>query len=281
MTILDLYRIIATKPGFKPFSGLWRATLAFFYGLALTAEDVQFLTRATRRTETAIRARAEQGSFTELWCRIGRRGWKSASAALIGIFEACYGGHEHYLLRGELGLIAIVSKDTAGSTVVARFCELFAEALGIRCAWSSMGAVRILTLEGFAFAIACFPCSAKSPRGYPIAVVIIDEPAHWPTETDEYVNTDSAVLGAIRPAMAQFASPKLIAISSPLGCDGIFHETVEANLGDDATPSVLAVEGPSWLWGDVTEAKTRDIEKDPETHAREFGAIPSQTEGTA
>lgn len=204
MTILDVYAIIARKPGFKALSTLWVATLGFFYGLALSAIDVEALTRATRRSADAIRARATRGPFRELWCRIGRRGWKSAIAALVGIFEACFGRHEKYLLPGELGLVAIVSKDTAGSTVVARFCELYAEALGVKASWSSMGAVRVLMLEGFSFAIACFPCSAKSPRGYPIAVAILDEPAHWPTESDEYVNADSAVIGAIRPAMAQF-----------------------------------------------------------------------------
>jgi hypothetical protein len=280
-TILDVASDIHRATGKTPITPRWEATLRVFYGLELRPEDIASLERSTRRTSNGL-ASLPRRHRRELWARVGRRGRKTVVTALVGVFEAMFGGHERYLLPGERGLIAIVSKDAAGSTLVARFCEMHAEALGVSCNWSSIGAVRVLELDGFAFAVACFPCSAKSPRGYAIPVIIADEIAHWATDSDEYVNSDEAVLGAIKPAMAQFPDSRLIAISSPLGNDGMHFDTIEANLGDDADPDVLAVEGPTWEWNpEISEARTHEIEKDPQTHAREFGAKPSDNEGTA
>lgn len=282
-TILEVADDIYRATGKHPLTPRWEATLRAFYGLSLRDVDVTNLQRATRRAVGAIWMLSGTGrAMRELWSRVGRRGRKSFVAALIGIFEACFGGHESYLVDGERGLVAVISKDTAGSTLVARFAELHAKALGIKSNWTTIGSVRVLELEGFAFGIACFPCNAKAPRGYAIAVIIADEIAHWATDDAEYINSDEAVLGAIKPAMAQFPSAKLIAISSPLGRAGLHFKNVDDNLGDDADANVLAVEGPTWEWNpEITEARTREIEKDPETHQREFGAIPSDTEGTA
>lgn len=306
--------MVRRRTGLDPLTPRWRATLAAFYGLPLSETDVTELAASTRRTtggiralsggpltprdvealaaspscgkeeirQLSIRAGMNRAAFRELWARVGRRGRKSCSAAFLGVYEAAFGGHEAHLIPGERGLIAVISKDIAGSTAVARFAELHAQALGIACRWTSMGNVKILELDGLAFGIACFPCSATAPRGYAIPVVIADEIAHWQTDADEYANADTAVLGAVKPAMAQFPNAKLICISSPLGCAGVFHETVERCLGDDADPGVLAVEGPTWLWNpEISEERTHELERDADTHAREFGAIPSSVEGLA
>ena len=279
-TILDLAVRIERAPGKNPHPPRWRAVHAAFYGLGLTDADAALLRASTRRANFQ---REGGPPFRELWARVGRRGRKSVQAALIAVFEACFGGHARYLLAGERGLIAIISKDVAGSTLVARFVELHADALGIKSKWTAMGAVRILELEDCAIAIACFACSAKAPRGYAVPVVIADELAHWQFDDgDEYVNSIDNVLAAVRPAMAQFPHSKFIAISSPLGSAGLFHETVERNLGDDAEAGVLAVEGPTWEWNpEISEARTREIERDPEVHRREFGAIPGDNNAAA
>ncbi|MEO7032510.1 MAG: hypothetical protein ABI548_01660 [Polyangiaceae bacterium] len=282
-TILDVAAAIQRSTKLEPLTPRWEATLRAFYGLPLREVDVANLLAATKRSEPRIRALSDtRKAKKELWCRVGRRGRKSYTMALVAVFEAMFGGHERYLVPGERGLIAVISKDVAGSEIVARFCELHARALGLETNWTSMGSVRILQIEGSPFGIACFPCNAKAPRGSAVPVIVADELAHWATDSDEYVNSDDAVLGAVKPAQAQFPDSKLVAISSPLGTDGIHYETIEANLGDGAESEVLAVEGPTWEWNnDITEARTHEIEKDPETHAREFGARPSGNEGTA
>ncbi len=281
LTILDVAASISTATGLAPLTPRWEATLRAFYGLDLREQDAESLARSTRRSAASWLS-APRIERRELWARVGRRGRKSYTMALLALFEAAFGGHERFLVPGERGLIAIISKDTAGSALVATFCELHAQALGIKTGWTSIGAVRVLWLEGYAFGIACFPCNARSPRGYAIPVIVADEIAHWATDSDEYTNSDEAVLGAVKPAMAQFPDSKLVAISSPLGCEGMHYEALEGNLGDGADPGVLAVEGPTWEWNpDIREARTHEIERDPETHAREFGAVPSGNDGTA
>jgi hypothetical protein len=274
-SILDIARDIDLATGKGPLTPRWEATLRAFYGLELRQVDLANLAAGNARLGAA------RGPFRELWARVGRRGRKSFTMALLAVFEAIFGGHERFLVAGERGLVAVVSKDTAGSILVARFCELHALALGLATSWTSMGSIRILEIEGIPFGIACFPCNAKAPRGYAMPVIIADEPAHWATES-EFVNSDEMVLGAIKPAMAQFPDAKLVAISSPLGKLGLHYDTVERNLGRSAEPDlgppdadVLAVEGPTWEWNpDISEARTHELEKDPRVHAREYGGVP-------
>ena len=284
-SILDVASDIERATGTAPFTPRWEATVRAFYGLELRERDLAELELSTRRSKAELRRMAGELSrrrFNELWCRVGRRGRKSFTAALIAVYEAVFGKHERYLVHRERGLIAIISKDSAGSTLVADFCEIHAQALGLETRWTSIGNVSVLEIAGVPFGIACFPCNAKAPRGYAIPVIVADEIAHWATDSDEYTNSDKAVLGAVKPAMAQFPDAKLIAISSPLGRDGTHYETIERNLGDESDPAVLAVEGPTWLWNpEISEERTREVERDHETHAREFGAEPSDNEGTA
>lgn len=280
--ILDVAAAVAERTGLT-LTPRWEATVRAFYGLELREQDAECLARSTRRSAASWLA-APRVARRELWARVGRRGRKSYTMAFLALFEAAFGGHERFIVPGERGLIAIISKDTAGSALVANFCELHAKALGIPTRWTSIGAVRVLELEGLSFGIACFPCNARAPRGYAIPVIVADEIAHWATDADEYANSDEAVLGAVKPAMAQFPDAKLVAISSPLGQEGMHYEALEGNLGDAdaAADGVLAVEGPTWEWNpDITEARTHEIERDPETHRREFGAVPSGNEGTA
>lgn len=280
-SILDTATIVARASGSTP-SPRWMATLAVFYGLPLTEANVAALVASTKRSEANVRALGGTGRpMRELWCRVGRRGLKSTSAALIAIHEAAFGGHEEFLLPGERGLIAVISKDTAGSEVVARFADLHAQALGLATRWTSQGAIRILEIDGLHFGIACFACNVTAPRGFAMPVVIADEIALWSSDRLG-ANPDAEVLAAVKPAMAQFAAPKLVAISSPFGVTGAHYENVEQNLGDSAAPDVLAVHGPTWIWNPaITEAQTHKLERDPSRHAREYGAVPAETESSA
>jgi hypothetical protein len=283
-TILELAADAEHGTGTKVFTPRWEACMRAFYGLEIRGEDADLLAASTRRDSASWVAEnqgANRHQRRELWARVGRRGRKSFTMAFVAVFEALYGGHERYLVPGEQGLIAIISKDVAGSNLVARFCQLHAEALGIATNWTSIGSVRVLELTGIPFGIACFACNAKAPRGFAVPVVILDEPAHWATD-EGFENSDDDVLSAIKPAMAQFPDAKLMGISTPLAKVGLHHEMVEANLGDDGDSNVLAVEGPTWEWNpDISEARTHELEKDPDLHLREYGAKPRDSRTAA
>ena len=283
-TIADISRAVTAVPGVEGPSPAWESTLRLFYGLPLSADDLQRLAHVTHRSPSWLASRAAGAApMRELWARVGRRGRKSSTAALIAVFETLFGGHEAHLMPGEKGMIACISKDLAGSNVVARFAKTYLDALGITWSPSRLGNVQIVQLDGVRFDIALLASNTTAPRGWPIPVVVLDEFAHVPIDSgsDEYVNSDRGILSAVKPAMAQFPSAKLIGISTPLGCSGVFHESVEAALGS-TDADVLAVEGPTWEWSpDVTEERTHELETDPDVHAREYGAQPSANEGLA
>jgi len=280
-TILDTARVVSRQLPEPTLTPRWEATLRALYGLPLRPTDMALLLQATRRSEASLRA-LEGTPARELWVRVGRRGRKSTIAALVAVHEAVFGGHEAHMLPNEQGLIAVVSKDTAGSQVVASFAESHAQALGLRTHWSSIGNIRVLGIDGCSVSIAVLPCNSKAPRGFAVPVVICDEIAHWATDPDDYVNADAIVLTALRAPMAQFSQAKLIAISTPYGVEGEFHETVEASLGDGAEPGMLAVEGPTWEWNpSISEARTHEIERDERRWLQEFKAVPSETLSSA
>lgn len=156
-TILDMAADIA-RPGVEPPTPRWAAVLAYLYGLSLTPEQVAEVAAATGRSPESILAHCREvvgrRRFRQLWARIGRRGRKSSTAALIVVFEALYGGHERYVMPGEQAFCAVISKDLAGSNVVARFVKIYLDALGVQYRTSKLGAVSIIEIDGSQVAIA-------------------------------------------------------------------------------------------------------------------------------
>jgi len=278
-TILQMtQRVVAAGRGIGGPPPMWDATLSAFYGLKLSPDNIRRICRATRRSSASF---VVGRPFRQLWARVGRRGRKSFHAALIVVYEALFGGHGRYLIPGERGLAAVISKDLAGTKVVTGFCLLILDALGFRYSTSRVGAVDLIDIEGAELSIACFACNAEAPRGWPIAVVVLDEIAFWAT-SDRYRDPDSEIAAAVRPAMAQFHEPKLIGISSPFGKQGVHYDTVEAALGNDADLDVLAVQGPTWEWNpSISEERTHQLERDERVWRREYEATPQQSTSAA
>ncbi len=249
----------------------WMATLKVIEGLPLTDDDVSLVAAVSHRSPAAIRSYCGH-EIQELWARIGRRGRKSATIAMYSDYKALYGGYEQYLMFGEIALGITISKDLAGAELIRRFQRVYLDALGIRYQDTKFGAVAVTLIEGSRIALACLPCSSEAPRGLPVPFAIFDEPAFWMMEG--YADPDVQIAAATRPAMLQFPNRKLLAISSPFTCQGLFHTTVENALGKDDERRILAVTGPTWDWAPETEAETRALEPDEDTHRREYGAVP-------
>lgn len=285
-TILEVAALTAQTRGIEPPTPRWRATLAYLYGLPLSDADVDELVAATKRSRQTIIEHARQTlgrrRFRQLWARIGRRGRKSATAALIAVYEALYGGHGAHLMPGEQGLVAVISKDLAGASVVTRFVKLYLDALGIKHTPTKIGAVSIIEIEGSPLGIATLASTSEAPRGFALPVIILDEFAHVATG-DDYADTDHSILAGAEPAQAQFSDPLTVGISTGLGRDGVHYERVERGLGNDSEREILSVTGASWEWSsDITPEKALDIAGgDEDILLREFQGGVSENEGTA
>lgn len=81
------------------------------------------------------------------------------------------------------------------------------------------------TLESGALtAIKAFPCSSRGIRGWPVSFAVMDEAAHFLSET-EGPAVAKRVWDALKPATAQFGdAARLILSSTPWGSDGLFAE---------------------------------------------------------
>ncbi len=304
-TIIELAEAAALTEGVEGLTPNWESTLKAFYALPLTDDDIRRLCNVTHRSKAFWEGRrGGEGTldadgdlvqpFRELWARVGRRGRKTSTTSLICTYENLYGGHEKYLMAGEFGRVTVLSRDKDGSAILASFLKSYCDALGLEAKRDTIGgaeARELVNIEGTRFHVAIAPPNKRATRGPASPVIVCDEFAHIGTEESESANSDVQVLAAAKPSMAQFPNSKLVVISSPLGEVGLFHATVEANLYDECreskyekyrnTKRILAVEGPSWEWGTISEQESHELEPDPEIHAREYGAKPSGTEGVA
>jgi len=293
-TILDLSRLAAEHPDIDYLTPCWEAVLKAFYGYALEDRDIENLLIVTKRPRAFWEARRDGGKpFSELWARVGRRGQKTSTTALISIYETLFGGHEKHLMAGERGRINILSHGKDGSATLARFVEIYCEALGLAFKRETSG-IGKNSRELFAisqdgkrarFDIAITPPTMKATRGPASPMNVFDEFAFLGSEENENVNSDVEVMAAAKPSMLQFKStnPKTVVISSPLGEVGLFHKTIEEFLAHETNDEVLAVSGASWVFNPegASIEMTHKLERDPDKHAREYGAVPSGAEGVA
>jgi hypothetical protein len=70
--------------------------------------------------------------------------------------------------------------------------------------------------------LAAFPCSSRGVRGWPISALVLDEAAHFLSESEGPQVADR-VFAALMPATAQFGDEARVMLSStPYGTDGLF-----------------------------------------------------------
>jgi phage terminase large subunit-like protein len=84
--------------------------------------------------------------------------------------------------------------------------------------------------------LAAFPCTSRGIRGWPVCGLLMDEAAHFLSESEGPAVADR-VFGALVPATAQFgAEARVILASTPWGSDGLFatvyHQAAEGELPD-------------------------------------------------
>lgn len=129
-------------------------------------------------------------------------------------------------------------------------------------------------------------CIAKGLRGAGNLVVILDEMAHF---TDAGQSSADAVYNAVTPSIATF-SPKdpsdhrvaldssdgrIIAISSPLGKQGMFYKMFQLGMaGGKAAENLLCIQAPTWEVNPTVPSSEleKHYVKDPVVFFTEFGA---------
>lgn len=237
----------------------WRALLAGFYGLALDDEQALAFHDLTRREPPTSPA-------NELWLVIGRRGGKSAAAALLAVYEAIFNDHRAKLSPGEVATVMVIAADRKQARSVMRYIRGLLNnpmltQLVLRDQAESIELTNCCAIE-------VMTASHRSTRGYTAACVIADEIAFWYSDG---ANPDKEILNAVRPSLATLGG-KLIALSSPYARRGVLWQAYRRHFGQPGR--ILVAQAPSRTMNPCLPESVvlEAYEDDPTAAAAEYGA---------
>ncbi len=242
-----------------------RTLLKSIYGLPLTEEELALWQTCTGRETYPAHP------FSEVTVVAGARAGKdSRIAAPVVCYEAVFGGHERQLARGERGVIVLVAQDQRASRIAFGYIKGYLSGSALLAGQvAEVLASEILLTNGLA--IACFPCTLRSLRGWSIPVAVMDELAFFRLEGQ--ADSDVEIQQSIRRGMVSFPTTRLVKISTPYMKSGVLYEDFKHGFGQD-NPDLLVWRASSVLMNPVLGRERLDRERrlDPTRFAREYEA---------
>lgn len=260
-TILDAMDAAAlTGPSWDA----WRVFWAVVYALPLSENGLEVFRRCTGRQTPPTKP------VREAWVIVGRRGGKSRMAALGATFAATRRDWRAVLAPGETGTIPLIAADRSQARVALGyvrglvqlpvFAPLVADVFKERVEFTTGAAVAVHTASW-----------RTGTRGFTVATAACDEAAFWTAE--DTATPDSAIVGALRPAMATVPDALLLGASTPYARRGELFRAWEKHFGRDESDVLV------WVAASLTMNPTLDattvahaFEDDPAAAAAEYGA---------
>lgn len=202
---------------FRPFLGNrlgswrhWMVALRCLYGLPVRkAESRELVQHCTGRSTEEL----PNDGFQSALFLIGRRSGKSRISAIIGAFEALFGGHEQRLAKGETGVLPIISPSRYQSSIVWNYLKaiLSAPLLQQEIAEIKESAQIFVLRNGIEIRV--LTGDWRTVRGPAVVCAIIDELCFFGFTEESKVRSDMELVRALRPALMTTRG-KLIGISS-------------------------------------------------------------------
>ena len=254
-------------PHFQPAESwaAWRAFLAALFALPMD-DDALAVYRASTGRETPPTEPA-----SEAWLPIGRRGGKSRVLALIAVYLATFRNWRPHLAPGERGVIQVIATDRKQARSIFRYARaLLLETSALAPLVGNETAETLELRNGVDVEITT--SSYRAVRGYTIVAALVDEIAFLPTGEGSK-NPDSALIEALRPAMATVPGALLLCASSPYARRGELWRAFKDHYGQDGAP-VLVWRAPTRAMNPSVPQAVIDeaYERDPASAAAEFGA---------
>jgi hypothetical protein len=242
----------------------WRTLLIAAMGEALTDEERELFTALTGREREPLEL------VEELWGIVGRRGGKTRAAGTFAAYVGCLCDHRDYLVPGERGVIPILaaSQSQAGKAFMhARGVLEHSPVLSHEVEGEpTSDTIRLATNIDIEVKAASF----RTIRGITAPAAVCDEVAFWMIENS--VNPDTAILEALRPALATTGGP-LMVTSSPYAKRGELYGTYRRDFGSAGDRLVLVAKGPSRSFNPTLKQRTVDraYARDAVAAASEYG----------
>jgi hypothetical protein len=238
--------------------GSWKAWLAFLkaiFNLPMTDEELSLYRQCTQRQEPPERVR-------ECYVVAGRRSGKSAMAAVIATYLACFKDWRQYLGPGEKAWIFVLAVDKLQARVVHGYIKGFFKGSKFLSKLIEKETTEELWLKNDVV-IAIKTSSFRSVRGYSIGACVLEELCFWRGD-ETSANPDREIVAAIRPALITIPESILIGISSPYMRAGFLYDQYKRYFGQDDGP--LIWQAPSRVMNPTLDEKLieKSITEDPE-----------------
>ena len=200
-------------------------------GLLEACDDARLLGLELWPRQRSLLAGVEDDRM-HVWA-LGRRSGKTTLAATVGLWDCTMRPHLDEMVRpGETRYAVAVATNMAQARVLVSAARSIVErspALASLLDSDTEDELRFVLPSGARTALRAFPCNARGARGFPISTLVMDEAAHFLSETDGPAVAER-VWNALAPATAQFGEhARVIVSSTPYGPDGLF-----ARLFDEA-----------------------------------------------
>ena len=119
-TILDFFDVLPWLQGPGDWTP-WRAFVAAVFGLPMTEAELAIYRKCTGRKN------APTQQVDEAWMPVGRRGRKSACAAVIASYVGAFWDHSEYTAQGERALIPVLAKSKGDAQTIKRYVDAIFE----------------------------------------------------------------------------------------------------------------------------------------------------------
>jgi len=208
----------------------WRSFLAATFALPMDDDAL-----ATYRKHTG-RDDIPSAQFREAFAIVGRRGGKSAVAALIATFLAVFRDYSAVLAPGETGIVMLLAADRRQARVLLNYINGFFGSIPMLKRLVLSRTQESITLSN-RICIEVHTTSFRATRGYTVVAAVCDEVAFW--RNDDSANPDAEVLNALRPAMSTIPNALLLCISSPYARRGVLWDAYKENFGNADSPVLV------------------------------------------
>jgi hypothetical protein len=243
----------------------WSAWIVFLkatFGIEMDHKELELYRHCTKRTDPPKRG------AKEAWAVVGRRGGKSRIIAVAGCFIACFFRFDN-LAPGERGMVLNLARDREQGRIVFSYISAILVAIpALQQMIVRQAADEIELTNGITIAVKT--SDYRAVRGVTVVCCVADEIAFWDAIG---ANPDTAILQAVRPAMATIPEAKLLVISSPYAKFGALYEAYKRYYGQEH-PGVLVWQAETRLMNPTISQDfiNEEIERDPDAARSEWFA---------
>lgn len=240
----------------------WRAYHAAVFGLPMSTVEAGIYRAATGRLSLpGHRA-------LEVYAPVGRRGGKSANAALLAVFmTAIETSWQQHLAPGQQAVFPIISVDRQAGLQVLNYCTGILNSTPLlKSMIESEGKEEIILKNGAIIQIRT--ASFRSIRGPAYIGAVLDELAFF-RDNDTAANPASEIIAAISPAIVE--NGVIFGISSVFNRQGILYEQFQEHFGRDDDEVLVWKAGTLTMNPGFSVKKIeRDKAKDAKVAAAEY-----------